>query len=141
MQFQSVNAHETVAVQQLTTTTCAHCGILFAMPSSLLKQHSAEGTRFYCPSGHSLCYRKTEADLLREKLIRTQQRLDQQEAAYHDLRNQKKHVENSLRTTRGAMTKIKKRVQNGICPCCNRTFADLYQHMRNKHPNFEVEKQ
>lgn len=27
-----------------------------------------------------------------------------------------------------------KRVQNGVCPCCNRSFWNLERHMKSKHP-------
>lgn len=29
---------------------------------------------------------------------------------------------------------IKKRVQGGACPCCNRHFVQLERHMATKHP-------
>jgi len=39
---------------------------------------------------------------------------------------------------RGRVTKIKRRVQHGVCPCCNRTFSNLASHMKTKHPEFEA---
>ena len=27
-----------------------------------------------------------------------------------------------------------KRVHNGVCPCCNRSFQNLQKHMKTKHP-------
>jgi chemotaxis response regulator CheB len=38
--------------------------------------------------------------------------------------------------TRAQLTKTKKRVANGVCPCCNRTFKQLARHMKAKHPEF-----
>ena len=37
---------------------------------------------------------------------------------------------------KGHATRISKRVKNGVCICCNRTFADLARHMATKHPTF-----
>lgn len=37
---------------------------------------------------------------------------------------------------RGQLTKLKRRVSNGVCPCCNRSFADLHRHMTEKHPDY-----
>lgn len=34
---------------------------------------------------------------------------------------------------------IKKRVGNGVCPCCNRTFENLSRHMSCKHPEYKTE--
>lgn len=27
-----------------------------------------------------------------------------------------------------------KRIHNGVCPCCNRSFVNLQRHMKTKHP-------
>jgi len=37
---------------------------------------------------------------------------------------------------KGQLTKTKRRVANGVCPCCNRTFADLSAHMHGQHPEY-----
>ena len=37
---------------------------------------------------------------------------------------------------KGQVTRIKKRVANGVCPCCNRTFKDLAAHMSTQHPDY-----
>lgn len=34
-------------------------------------------------------------------------------------------------------TRIKNRVKNGVCPCCNRTFENLARHMQAKHSDFK----
>jgi hypothetical protein len=38
----------------------------------------------------------------------------------------------------GQVTRIKNRVKNGVCICCNRSFSDLHQHMLTKHPDFST---
>jgi hypothetical protein len=35
------------------------------------------------------------------------------------------------------MTRIKKRVAAGVCPCCNRSFKDLARHMAGQHPDYK----
>ena len=37
---------------------------------------------------------------------------------------------------KGQLTKVKKRVGNGVCPCCTRSFTDLARHMESKHPAY-----
>ena len=31
---------------------------------------------------------------------------------------------------------MRDRVKNGVCPCCNRSFTSLWQHIKNEHPEF-----
>lgn len=50
--------------------------------------------------------------------------------------NEKRTVEKSLSAKKGQLTKLKKRVANGACPCCNRHFSDLYRHIQSQHPDY-----
>jgi hypothetical protein len=34
------------------------------------------------------------------------------------------------------MTKLRKRVANGVCPCCKRKFSNVVLHMRQEHPEY-----
>jgi hypothetical protein len=40
------------------------------------------------------------------------------------------------RSTRGALTKQRKRAANGVCACCHRSFANVARHMKTQHPDF-----
>ena len=120
---------------QLVTTTC-WCGIHYAVPSefyNLVKAEHRDGLRqtdIYCPLGHVWSFAgKGEAEELREKLAAEQRR----RMAARDLLAQE---ERSHAATRGHLTRTKKRVGNGVCPCCNRTFQQLSRHMENKHPDY-----
>lgn len=42
-----------------------------------------------------------------------------------------------LSAARGQVTRIKNRVGNGVCPCCNRSFGNLHRHMQTKHPGWK----
>ena len=35
----------------------------------------------------------------------------------------------------GRITQLQKRVQNGVCIACHRSFVDLKRHMASKHPS------
>lgn len=35
------------------------------------------------------------------------------------------------------LTKTRKRIANGVCPCCHRTFQNLARHMAGQHPAYE----
>lgn len=126
MRHDIITTNQTLVVEQ-----CYKCAVLFAFPyelqQSLLKDHSRE---FYCPNGHSQHYiGKTEAEKERERAERAERRLAN---ANDDLQVERL----SHRSTKGQLTKTKKRVANGVCPCCNRSFADLGRHMAGQHPDY-----
>lgn len=37
---------------------------------------------------------------------------------------------------KGQVTKVKRRVSKGVCPCCNRTFENLARNMESQHPAY-----
>lgn len=115
---------------------CANCGMEFGVLASYIERRRKDGRSFNCPNGHSLSFGKSEADKLREQLEAKQRRLDSAEARITHLKDQNDATERALRAQRGANTKLRKRVSNGVCPCCNRTFADLGRHMSGQHPDY-----
>lgn len=118
----------------LVTHECGSCGVLFAMPVKLKEECLRDQSRsFYCPNGHGRHFvGKTEEQRLREQLDRT---LARERAA----RDQLEAAERSRAALKGVVTKTKKRVGNGVCPCCNRTFQNLARHMGTKHPDYATE--
>jgi hypothetical protein len=116
--------------------TCGECGICFGVPSRLAKVKRDNAGSLWCPNGHSLIFKKSRADELAEELSRVRQRLAEKE---DDLRYQggvREAAERSASAMRGQVTKLKKRVAAGVCPCCNRTFSALADHMAKQHPEF-----
>lgn len=103
---------------------CCACGVKFGMPTSLDKKLRENRRDFYCPNGHKQHYvAETEAEKLRKELRRKEQELADQVQA-------KLNAQNALNK---AQKKLK-RVSNGVCPCCNRSFVNLQRHMKTKHP-------
>ena len=120
---------------QLVTTNC-WCGIHYAVPSEfyeMIKRQHRDGhtqTRIYCPLGHTWEFAgEGEAARLRKQLEREQNSLRATRALLA-------HEERSHAATRGHLTRTKKRVAHGVCPCCNRTFQQLARHMKAKHPEY-----
>jgi hypothetical protein len=97
------------------------------------------GAEFWCPNGHNLVFRKTEAEKLRDQLAAAKGREDQLRARVTSLDSEVEHQRKRVQGYQGALTKTKKRVGNGLCPCCNRTFKDLAAHMESKHPTYSGE--
>lgn len=115
---------------QLITEECCVCGVMFALPETLRDKLLQTKKDFYCPNGHDQRYTgKTEAEKQRERADRLERTLANAE---EDLRCERA----SHRTTKGNVTKLKKRVANGVCPCCQRSFANLGRHMAGQHPDY-----
>lgn len=114
----------------LTHTSCASCGITFGIPRDMAQQRRNDHKEFYCPNGHKLWFAgKSEAEKLKGELDYVQQSRDKWARYY----------ETEKRTSaayRGQITKMKKRMKAGVCPCCHRTFKQLAAHMKTQHPNF-----
>lgn len=120
-----------------TLVTCYKCSIAFAVPDEFDTARRRDHTSFYCPAGHGQVYKsKSDVEQLREEVA-----IKQRSAEFWQRRSEEKAREvvsanHRLRATRGVVTKIKRRVGKGVCPCCNRTFRDLARHMEGQHPEF-----
>jgi hypothetical protein len=119
-------------VADLTVTRCAECGCNFGVPGDFLTCRRNDKRDFYCPNGHVLSYRQSEAEKLRLERDRLLQSLAQKEDELKDL-------ENRRRAALGQVTKLRNRVGNGVCPCCTRSFTNLRRHMETQHPDFRAE--
>lgn len=113
----------------MRTESCCSCGVPFAIPTYLQDQLRESHKTFYCPNGHPQSYiGKTEADKLRDQLRNVENDRD-----WWKGRDAEK--ERRLTAAKGQMTKLRKRVENGVCPCCNRHFVNVERHMKSKHPD------
>jgi hypothetical protein len=122
---------------ELTVLTC-WCGTRHAVPEELrrqqLKQHNdghADVFGIYCPLGHS---HVPAGESLVEK---TRRELEASRDRAAQLAAERDQAEASARAYKGAATRARKRAGAGVCPCCNRTFKQLAQHMKSKHPDFD----
>lgn len=128
---------------ELVTVACAACGIVYAIPGKLYrsaqmyKGDKPGGWDLCCPLGHTWHYcGPTDEEKLRERLERERSRagrlasqLDQARAGERGQRAAKTRFKNER-------DRLKTRTAHGVCPCCNRTFKQLAQHMSAKHPEF-----
>jgi len=84
----------------------------------------------FCPNGHSQVYvGKTEAQKLQDLLDAEKRRVEM-------FRRENQEKERQLSAQKGLTTKFKNklaRVDNGVCPECNRTFQNVARHMQSKH--------
>jgi len=122
-------------VGTLKVTSC-WCGIKLAIPDDL---HSIairrENFTVWCPLGHKFVY----GDTAEEQLKKERERRKAAERAKAATRELLEFEQRSHAATRGHVTRKKKqlaRVSAGVCPCCNRNFANLARHMAGQHPDF-----
>ncbi len=131
----------------MTTTTyagtlvvidCCSCGVSFGMTTAMERQRRQDHTGFYCPNGHGQHFTaKSDADLLQEE----RRRAKRLASLLDDEQQQHRATERRLSATRGVVTRTKKRIAAGVCPCCNRTFQQLARHMAGQHPDYATEEQ
>lgn len=112
--------------------SCAACGMVFWVPAHWDKSRREDKKGFVCPNGHSLSYNATELDRLKKQL-------EQEKAATEAQRQRADREERRRVAMAGQVTRIKNRVANGVCPCCNRTFQNLAAHMAGQHPDWKAQ--
>lgn len=120
----TMNYHTT-----LTTLDCGMCAIPFAIPSDLYQGATQDGRWFWCPNGHRIHFYETENQKLQDELARAKTGLIRE-------RQDREAAERSNAALRGVVTRTKKRVGKGVCPCCNRHFANVQRHMEGQHPDY-----
>lgn len=120
---------------------CVECKCEMLIPDALYEAARCNpDIYFYCGFGHPQHYSKTprerSEDALRRERDRLTQRLAEKDDTIRMERERTAATERQLYAARGRITKIKNRVGHGVCPCCNRTFADLQRHMNSKHAGY-----
>lgn len=116
-------------VIDFTMLECGGCGIPFFVPTKWNRAKVENHGSFHCPNGCNRVYTgKTKAEKLAEELEQEKQRRIKEgqelQDKWLDALGEKTKLEKKL-----------KRVSNGVCPCCNRTFQNLHQHMKKQHPD------
>lgn len=132
----------------LVRMTCGQCGIEFAMPEAYQQERLEDHRSWYCPNGHARCYvGKTEAEKLRDQLaakerevLAAKSRVETEQRWRVQAEEETRRVQRSLRATKAVVTRTKKKIVAGRCPCCSHQFKDLKSHMATRHPNYDPEK-
>lgn len=118
---------------------CCQCGMLFAMTEQFQSRRHTDGQSFYCPAGHSQRYTETELEKARKEIERAKKRAENLSLMHDQEMRRRQITERQLAAQKGQATKLRKRIANGVCPCCQRSFTDLHRHMATKHPDFVEE--
>ena len=108
---------------------CCTCFMIFGVPAEFEERYRKTGESFSCPSGHSQVFIKPRVTVLEEQLTQAQDAL-----AVKD---------RELAQTVKRRRRIRRRVANGVCPCCQRAFKpskwtarNLRRHVQSQHPDY-----
>ncbi len=124
----------TEIITQLKPMECGECGIVFAISEAKYNRCRQSGEGWYCPNGHSRVFSSSENTELKYKVERLEREVQRSKDYIQEKNHQILQLNYSVRAQKAAKTKILNRVKNGVCPCCNRTFANLQNHFKSKHP-------
>ena len=128
------------AESELVTETCCNCGMLFAMTTSFQKRRQQDHGGFYCPAGHIQYYlAESREQKLKRELDRAKQNAAYLEDQARIQRELREAAEKQASARKGVIARMKKRAAAGSCPCCQRTFSNMAEHMRKQHPGFVAE--
>lgn len=149
MSTQVIPLNRTVLVEsKIHILECASCNIDFGIGADFMRRRREDHAGFYCPNGHSNVYNghsnvyngpsdaekrakqaERELDAARSLAQRESRRRQRAEA---DART----ADYRARAAKGQLTKARKRMAAGVCPCCNRSFQNVLRHMAGQHPDF-----
>lgn len=126
-----------LAETRLSLVICPKCGVEFALPStwdaSLRESHAT----FYCPAGHPMSYAgETEKEQLRKTAESLRRRLELEQSAARAAERETERQRRRVSAAKGRLTRVRNRVAAGKCPRCGKRFAELAEHMAERHPDY-----
>lgn len=102
------------------------CGIEFAVTREFYDHIRSTGAGWHCPNGHGRAFSgPSDASKLRDAEARLKATEDQLSAAIRD-----------AETQRQERLRVQSRISHGVCPCCNRSFKAVREHMASQHPEY-----
>lgn len=130
-----MNAEVEMAMEE-----CCNCYMPFYMPQSFEKNKRKNHETFYCPAGHGQHYTgATEEERLRKKLKVAQNDNEFLQTRLNNSVAERVATERRLTAAKGRITKVQKQLKKGQCPCCETYFSDLDLHLKEQHPDFDLE--
>lgn len=126
-----------LAGQSVTTVACYCCGTVFAMDSELYWRRRDDGNMFWCPNGHQQHFTESELQRAQKRAENLAKRLEWAEQGERNAIARADATERRRRSIQGHATRLRKRIASGQCPCCKERFAELEQHIAEKHPRYK----
>lgn len=128
----------TIVCVTLEKVECCSCSLVFGLTTDFVKRRRNDHRTFYCPGCRTSQRWDQESIVEREKRLRknTETQLQRERASHDQTKASLTTAKLQRSAAKGQLTKVKNRVGKGVCPCCNRTFANLQRHMTGQHPDF-----
>lgn len=118
-----------VTVELVRVNTCC-CRVEMGIARDLYNDCKRYGRRFHCVKcGKSLYFKESETNYLKKQVEALKKDVDREKGRRHVAEQQRN-------AARKSHQKMRARVRNGVCPCCNRSFENLLRHMRTQHPGY-----
>lgn len=115
---------------ELVHVTVGCCGAEIGLSRDLYDKCQETGRTFYCPNcGKPRVFRTPEIQKLRSQVKQLTSNLDNET-------NRRCTAERQRNSVRKSHMRMRERVKNGTCPCCDQTFENLLVHMRTAHPDY-----
>lgn len=108
----------------------------FAAPPGFIQERREDGQLFYCPAGHSMSFHEKEIDKLRKQLEQEKRNIEwwKSSAASKDKTIKGQNIQ--IGRVKAKLHRTERRIANGVCPCCHRSFQNVARHMKTKHPDY-----
>lgn len=132
-------AAQVSAATDLSTIACGKCGGIYAIAERYRLHKQEHGGYWNCP--YCQCtwgFGTSEISKIRDRLRAAEHDRDSARKRTEWAQQEARSAERRRRAIKGQLTRVKKRVSHGVCPCCNRSFENLRRHMQVKHPAYTV---
>lgn len=116
---------------------CCVCGEPIVMSEAMSQAFHRNHRTYYCVKGHRQ-YWPQESDIEKECRLRKEaENSAERERTWRNVAEEDRDcAERSAAAYKGHLTRTRNRIGNGVCPCCNRAFKNLADHMQTKHPDY-----
>ena len=126
-------------VTSLVVWECPSCGIVYGIPRQFADQIKAQGSHYYCPNGHRLSWRQSDADRERKRAERAEREASAARDTARRWRDNADRERRSAIAYKGHLTRIRNRIASGVCPVpgCKRSgFTQILRHITTQHPEW-----
>lgn len=115
------------------------CGHVILMSREHYDACRESNRRWYCTvcGAWRVFVGETTIQQLRRERDAAKQREETLRAQRADLEKKLSLEREILASERKSKDRLKKRLKNGVCPCCTRSFQNLRRHIASKHPEFD----
>lgn len=124
------------STQTWVTLKCGKCHVIFAITEQHYDDLQDHGGTFCCPNGHPRHFIESEVQRLTKERDRFRRERDVRDGWYRSEQADHARTKRERDGHKGHVTRIKRRISHGVCPCCMRTFKQLARHMKSQHPGY-----